>query len=115
MTMDDDLQNPPEEVPKLGPGPAEGDLDLVYGSYGEKQHSGWRNLGSSSGQYLLSDHLPKPGDRHLFPRSPGPVVGKIFTYNLNFTFVDGLLAWNTQRIGQRSGRAPAAHRGPVEL
>jgi polyisoprenyl-phosphate glycosyltransferase len=28
------------------------------------------------------------------------VVDAILTYSLNYTYVDGLLAWNTQRIGQ---------------
>src|SRR5207249_1610312 len=46
VTMDDDLQNPPEEVPKLLDALNSRDLDLVYGSYGSKAHSGWRNLGS---------------------------------------------------------------------
>jgi undecaprenyl-phosphate 4-deoxy-4-formamido-L-arabinose transferase len=33
------------------------------------------------------------------------LVETTFAYDLNFTFVDGLLAWNTQRIGQ----VPVAH------
>src|SRR5206468_4081966 len=36
ITMDDDLQNPPEEIPKLIAAIKQRDLDLVYGSYGAK-------------------------------------------------------------------------------
>jgi glycosyltransferase involved in cell wall biosynthesis len=39
LTMDDDLQHPPEEVPKLLAAILDADLDLVYGAYDEKQHS----------------------------------------------------------------------------
>src|SRR6516225_3496074 len=35
VTMDDDLQNPPEEIPKLIEAITANDLDLVYGSYGD--------------------------------------------------------------------------------
>lgn len=43
VTMDDDLQHPPEEIPKLLEKLAEG-YDLVIGSYDDKKHSGYRNL-----------------------------------------------------------------------
>ena len=39
VTLDDDLQNPPEEVPKLLEGLRSGDFDLVYGRYVSKKHS----------------------------------------------------------------------------
>ena len=44
ITMDDDLQHPPEEIPKLLQKLDEG-YDLVIGAYDEKQHEGYRNLG----------------------------------------------------------------------
>ena len=47
VTMDDDLQHPPEEIPKLLRKIEHGGFDLVYGVYGDKQHSGWRNAGSA--------------------------------------------------------------------
>ena len=44
--MDDDLQNPPEEVLKLYNHARLGGWDVVYTRYAEKKHEGWRNLGS---------------------------------------------------------------------
>lgn len=47
ITMDDDLQNPPEEIPKLincmedNP-----EMDGIIGAYEHKQHSFWRQIGS---------------------------------------------------------------------
>jgi dolichol-phosphate mannosyltransferase/undecaprenyl-phosphate 4-deoxy-4-formamido-L-arabinose transferase len=46
-TMDDDLQQFPEDLPLLLDALASGSgLDAVIGAYGEKQHRGYRNFGS---------------------------------------------------------------------
>ncbi len=100
ITMDDDLQNPPEEIPKLVEAIERGDFDLVYGVYVSKQHGNWRNFGSSLIQafyrFVFKSTVPVSAFRVL----RRPLLESIFSYNLNFTFVDGLLAWNTRRIGQ---------------
>jgi glycosyltransferase involved in cell wall biosynthesis len=46
ITMDDDLQNPPEEIPKLLDAVANG-YDLAIGAYEKKQHSSARNAGGA--------------------------------------------------------------------
>lgn len=46
ITMDDDLQNPPEEVVKLIDGINRG-FDLVIGSYDNKKHHKIRNIGGA--------------------------------------------------------------------
>jgi undecaprenyl-phosphate 4-deoxy-4-formamido-L-arabinose transferase len=45
VTMDDDLQHPPAEIPKLLAKLAEG-YDVVYGTPADLPHSWWRNLTS---------------------------------------------------------------------
>jgi glycosyltransferase involved in cell wall biosynthesis len=65
LTLDDDLQNPPEEIPvflaKLGEG-----YDLVIGRIAStKQHGLWRNLGSRSVQRLVGTVLGKPPELSL--------------------------------------------------
>jgi undecaprenyl-phosphate 4-deoxy-4-formamido-L-arabinose transferase len=64
VTLDDDLQNPPEEIPRL-----------VAAIEAKVQLTSFRIM-----------------RREL--------VDAILSYALNFTFIDGLLAWNTQRIGE---------------
>jgi undecaprenyl-phosphate 4-deoxy-4-formamido-L-arabinose transferase len=99
VTIDDDLQHPPEEIPKLLQALRAGGLDLVYGSYGEKRHAPWRNLGSSlvQGFYRL---VFRGGVRiTAFRALRRELLRTILSYHLNFTFLDGLLAWNTRRIG----------------
>lgn len=47
VTMDDDLQHPPEEIPKLIEAlRSNPDADAVIGSYEVKQHNWFRNLGT---------------------------------------------------------------------
>ena len=45
ITIDDDLQHPPEEIPKLLEKLGEG-FDVVYGKEINRIHNTWRNLGS---------------------------------------------------------------------
>ena len=46
ITMDDDLQNPPEEIPRLVEAVDRG-YDLVIAAYDAKKHSGFRNAGGN--------------------------------------------------------------------
>jgi polyisoprenyl-phosphate glycosyltransferase len=100
ITMDDDLQNPPEEIPVLLQAMEAGNYDLMYGRYEHKAHEGWRNLSSS---VVNAFYRAVFGSSHRvtsFRIIRRPVVDSILVYSLNFTFIDGLLAWNTQRIGE---------------
>jgi polyisoprenyl-phosphate glycosyltransferase len=100
VSMDDDLQNPPTEIPKLLAALQQGNHDLAYGVPEHKQHSRGRNLGSR----IINTFY-----RHVFrtgvTATPFRVMRRelmqsILAYDLNFTFIDGLLAWNTKRIGE---------------
>jgi len=49
ITMDDDLQHPPEEIAKLVRAiEADDSVDVVTGRYDRKEHSAFRNLGASA-------------------------------------------------------------------
>lgn len=100
VTMDDDLQNPPEEIPKLINAIAASGLDLVYGHYDEKQHEYWRNLGSRLVNFFYRLVFRSNRTTTSFRIMRRQIVESILTYDLNFTYIDGLLAWNTQRIGE---------------
>ena len=64
VTMDDDLQNPPEEIPRLLEALAPG-VDVVYGSADHRRHAAWRNLGSALVHCLMVIAIGKP--RGLVP------------------------------------------------
>jgi len=99
-TLDDDLQNPPEEIPRLLEAIQSRGLDLVYGSIaGAKRHGVLRNLGSKLitrfGQFAFQTSVAGSSFR-IIRRE---LVQSILTYQLSYTYIDGLLAWNSQRIG----------------
>jgi undecaprenyl-phosphate 4-deoxy-4-formamido-L-arabinose transferase len=100
VTMDEDLQHPPEEVPRLIEAIESRQLDLVYGSYEKKKHAGWRNLGSAliNGFYQLVFRMAvHPSAFRIVRRE---LLECIFSYSLNYTYIDGLFAWNSDRIGE---------------
>ena len=100
VTMDDDLQHPPEELPKLLAAIDDSDLDLVYGAYDRKKHMGSRNIASWVVNRFYRFVFQTPVTVTAFRAVRRELLETILSYSLNFTFVDGLLAWNTRRIGQ---------------
>ena len=98
VTMDDDLQNPPEEIPKLLATIRTNCADLVYGVCKHKQQAGWRNLGSILVGKFHKQVLKVPFEPTSFRIIKRRLLESILSYNMNFTYVDGLLTWNTQRI-----------------
>ena len=98
ITMDDDLQNPPEEIPKLVAAIQQSGCDLVYGVYADKKHARWRNLGSVLTQRFYNMVFKSAIEPTSFRIIRDKLLGSILPYNKNFTYIDGLLAWNTQRI-----------------
>ena len=105
VTMDADLQHPPEEVPRLLEALRDRDLDLVYGGYDTRRHPLVRRIGS--GIILAFVHTVFRVDHAMtsFRAIRRELVQCIFAYDLNFTFIDGLLFWNTQRVGS----VPVSH------
>ncbi len=100
ITMDDDLQNPPEEVVKLYDHARLGGWDVVYTRYAKKEHEGWRNLGSSFAN-LVADHLlDKPKGLYLssFRCMSALAVREVTKYRGPYPYVDGLLMQVTQRL-----------------
>lgn len=98
ITMDDDLQNPPEEIPKLIKKINEG-YDLVYGEYISKKHNRFRNIGSGLIQILYKKVFDVKDNLTAFRIIKRELVESILRYDKNYVFIDGLLAWNTKKIG----------------
>src|ERR1700758_3940542 len=65
ITMDDDLQNPPEEVQRLLSFAQRTGKEVVYTYYDEKQHAAWRNLASRFTNRVADFVLDKPRGLYL--------------------------------------------------
>lgn len=100
ITMDDDLQNPPEEVLKLYDHARLGNWDVVYTRYAEKKHEGWRNLGSRFANWVADQLMDKPKGLYLssFRCMSALVVREVTKYTGPYPYIDGLIMQVTQRI-----------------
>lgn len=100
INMDDDLQNPPEEVARLLAYAQESGRDVIYTYYDEKQHAAWRNLGSKFTNWIAGFVLDKPKGFYLssFRCMSSFVVAEITRYEGPFPYVDGLILQVTQNI-----------------
>lgn len=99
VTMDDDLQHPPEEIPKLLDRIVADDLDLVYGCYDKKKHPLLKNAGSAVVNMFFRRVFRLPVTVTAFRVFRRELLEAILSYTRPFTFIDGLLAWNTRRVG----------------
>jgi len=100
ITMDDDLQNPPEEVIRLYDHARLGGWDVVYTRYAKKEHEGWRNLGSRFANGVADMLLDKPKGLYLssFRCMSAFAVEQVARYSGPYPYVDGLLMQVTQRL-----------------
>jgi undecaprenyl-phosphate 4-deoxy-4-formamido-L-arabinose transferase len=100
ITMDDDLQNPPEEVLRLHAHARRGGWDVVYTRYAEKKHARWRNLGSRFANWVADRVLDKPRGLYLssFRCMSAMVVREVTAYRGPYPYVDGLVLQITRRI-----------------
>lgn len=101
--IDDDFQNPPEEIAGLVETLYQGDYDVVYSYYEKKQHSWFRNLGSRFNDRIATLLLNKPKDLYLssFKAIRADLVRIIVQYQGPYPYIDGLVLRSTQRIGRR--------------
>lgn len=102
VLVDDDFQNPPSEILKLYNKAMQGDYDVVYSYYPVKQHSTFRNFGSSLVNNLTSYLLKKPKDLYLssFKMIKREVVEEIIKFKNPYTYIDGIIFQITDNVGK---------------
>lgn len=98
ITIDDDLQNPPEEILKLIDTMQESDADLVYGIYGKKHHSVARNLGSGALKGWSRRIYKTKGNGSSFRLMKASLAKNLLNHQINFMYIDELFNWYTSHI-----------------
>jgi glycosyltransferase involved in cell wall biosynthesis len=100
ITMDDDLQNPPEEVRRLLEFAQRSGREVIYTYYDDKHHAPWRNIGSRFTNWVADFVLEKPAGFYLcsFRCMSAFVVHEITRYDGPFPYIDGLILQVTQDI-----------------
>jgi len=101
VIMDDDFQNPPEEVGRLIDHARRHGYDIVYTHSPVKHHHWLRNLSSRLNDRVANFMLNKP--RHLYLSSfkclSRFLVGQILKYRGPYPYIDGLALRCTRNIG----------------
>tara|TARA_B100000900_G_scaffold141958_1_gene120314 strand:+ start:9567 stop:10490 length:924 start_codon:yes stop_codon:yes gene_type:complete len=102
IVMDDDFQNPVEEVEKLIQFSISNTYDVVYTYYEDKKHSLLRNCGSAINNLLANYMLKKPKDLYLssFKSIHKNIVIEVIKYQLPYPYIDGLILRATNNIGK---------------
>jgi undecaprenyl-phosphate 4-deoxy-4-formamido-L-arabinose transferase len=101
ITMDDDLQNPPDEVIRLWRHTKDNGYDVVYTYYAKKEHKVWRNIGSRFTNWCADKLLDKPKGLYLssFRCLNAFTARSVLDHTGPFPYVDGLILQVTQQIG----------------
>ena len=100
--LDDDGQNPPEELPKMFAALVETKADVVYGKYAERKHHWFRILGSWFNDVVANVMLSKPKGLYLssFKVMNRFLVDEIINHRGPFPYIDGLICRTTRRLAQ---------------
>jgi len=114
ITIDDDLQTPPEEINKLIEKYDQTNAELIYGTYRVKKHSAFRNIGSTLIQRMLNKRgsrqykgsslgMPDKYGRRLFKGSSfrmlkRSLVNRLISHHQDFIYIDALITWYTDDI-----------------
>lgn len=99
VTIDDDLQHPPEEIPKLLERLLEGH-DVVYGTPREEQHGLWRDVASRITKLALASTMGAKTASQVsaFRVFRTHLRDAFANYRGSFVSIDVLLTWATTRF-----------------
>lgn len=98
ITIDDDLQNPPEEIAKLITAYQVNGSDVTYGIYSKKQHTFARNIMSKGVKKSSKVFMKGLGNGSSFRIINNTIIKKILDHNITFVFIDEVLQWYTSKI-----------------
>jgi undecaprenyl-phosphate 4-deoxy-4-formamido-L-arabinose transferase len=111
-TLDDDLQHPPEELPRLLAELDRG-YDVVYGAPEQEQHGLLRDLASVFTKLALQSSMGAKTARFAsaFRVFRGHLAGAFADYQSPFVSIDVLLTWGTARFSAIKVRHEPRHAG----
>jgi len=99
LTMDDDLQHPPEEIPKLLSRFNETNADVIYGLYETKYHGFVRNAGSYFIKKTSKHAANTIGSGSSFRLIKKEIITKIReNHQHTFLFIDEIMQWYTSNV-----------------
>jgi glycosyltransferase involved in cell wall biosynthesis len=99
VTIDDDLQNPPEEIPLLLERLETADVDVVYGIPKARRHGFWRNVGTRFARMVMRAAVGGDlADKVSGFRAFRTELRESFAFFRGpYVIIDVLLSWSTSR------------------
>jgi len=95
VTMDDDLEHPPESVPALLAA-GNDDYPLIYGVFEKRTHATYRNLSSELMRRMLKRAFPDLNEDYCsFRAIHAPLAKQLDRFGFNRPYIDGMLSWLT--------------------
>ncbi len=112
VTIDDDLQHPPEEIPRLLEQLSKG-YDVVYGPPEKEQHGFWRDLASVATKFVLQNAMGAENARNVgaFRAFRGKIRDAFADYRGSYVDIDSLLTWGSSRFSYVRVRHEARRSG----
>jgi glycosyltransferase involved in cell wall biosynthesis len=112
VTLDDDLQNPPEEIPKLLERLGEG-YDAVYGVPRTQQHGLWRDMASYVTKLTLQGAMGAETATRVsaFRAFRANLRGAFSDFRGPYVSLDVLLTWATTNFGSITVEHQPRHSG----
>lgn len=112
LTMDDDLQHPPEEIHRLLDKLYEG-YDVVYGTPHNEQHGFWRDIASQASKLALQSIMGAETARKVcaFRAFRTRLRSAFADYCGPFVSIDVLLTWGTMKFTATPVRHEARPKG----
>ena len=120
LTIDEDLQFPPEEIDKLIERAEQDGADVVYGVPERRRHSWWRRLGSRVVMTVPRLVMKVPFDISSFRLIRGPIAAEVAKAQRHDIVIDVMVSWITDRISavrvqQMESTARKSSYTPVKL
>ncbi|UNK48889.1 glycosyltransferase family 2 protein [Lysobacter sp. S4-A87] len=98
VTMDDDLEHPPEAIPKLVHACDE-DHPLVYGVFPVRTHARYRNITSELMRWTLKKAFPDLNDSYTSYRvMRASLARELTSFSMSRPYIDGILSWITTSV-----------------
>jgi undecaprenyl-phosphate 4-deoxy-4-formamido-L-arabinose transferase len=100
VTMDDDLQHSPADIPSLVSKITKEGFDVAYAKFSKRKHPLWKILGSGLNNAIASYLIKKPADLYMSPfrAFPAAIKDEIVAYKGPFVYVDGIILTITRHI-----------------
>lgn len=100
VTMDDDLQHPPEEIHKLIQKQKESAAEIIYGIPANKKHHAAKKMGSyftrRTSKYFANNPKGEGSSFRLISKSIIDQINR--NYSNNYAFIDEIIFWFTSDV-----------------